>query len=441
MDINGDGIYERIGFDYKTTILYISSLQFDNIKTLRLNLIPEPFYVFNKLQYQDKQRLHFQNGKKAFLIKYWFNWIYYLRIPIYLLIFIGWYILLRILINLNKARLEKENLRLEKIIAERTRDISEKNKTLVRQQQEIEATNEELRQMLEELMAQRDQIQEQKNQLEKIHSELSQSIDYAQKLQKSIFPDKTMLKKNFQECFTLFLPKDKVSGDFYWWTRIGDDYIVTVADCTGHGVPGAFMSMLGISLLREIVEENQETDPKDILSMLRNEIIRALKQKGERGSSKDGMDMGIVKIEPGKQRITFAGANLPAYFVTTRQPTFEPPEKVKPPIENFGDSSLKLYELKPDKMPIAFYYNMAEFTSVSFEYTKGDMLYLFSDGFIDQFGGKEGKKFKTKAFKKLLLDSALLNLEHQYQILYDTFYRWKNAYEQVDDVTVLGLKL
>ncbi len=441
MDINEDGTYERIGFDNKTTVFYISSLDFNYIKTLQLNLEPSPFYVFNKLKYKDKKFLHFQNGKKAFLIKYWFNWIYYLKIPVYLLIFVVWYFLLHILIKLNKARLEKENMRLEKIIAERTRDISEKNKELTKQKHEIEAINEELKQMLEEIMAQRDQIQDQKNKLEKIHSELSQSIDYAKKLQKSIFPDKDILKKDFNEYFTLFLPKDKVSGDFYWWTKINDDYIITVADCTGHGVPGAFMSMLGISFLREIVEENKETNPENILYILRNEVIRTLKQTGSRGESKDGMDMGIIKVETGKQRITFAGANLPAYFITDKDTEFIPPEKVKAPKISTENSGLKLYELKPDKMPIAFYYNMDKFTSVSFNYNKGDMIYLFSDGFIDQFGGKQGKKFKTKAFKKLLLDISVLNSENQYKILYDTFFNWKMNNEQIDDVTVLGIRL
>jgi serine phosphatase RsbU (regulator of sigma subunit) len=153
------------------------------------------------------------------------------------------------------------------------------------------------------------------------------------------------------------------------------------------------------------------------------------------------MDMAIFKIETKKQKITFAGANLPAYFISEIEPEFNPIDKVKLPKTQNELSGAKLYELRPDKMPIAFYYNMEKFTKVSFNYANGDMIYLFSDGYIDQFGGKDGKKFKTKAFKKLLLDISVLNADNQYKILHDTFFSWKKDNEQIDDVTVLGLRL
>ncbi|RLD55788.1 MAG: hypothetical protein DRJ01_16165 [Bacteroidetes bacterium] len=231
----------------------------------------------------------------------------------------------------------------------------------------------------------------QKENIEKTHHEISESINYATRLQQTILPDKKLLNKYFSDNFILFKPKDKVSGDFYWWTHVKKHTIITAADCTGHGVPGAFMSMLGVSFLREVVQKKQITNSGEILNKLRTEVIKALKQKGELGEQKDGMDIAIISINHENNIVQFSGANNPLYILTNRELTdFKPLEG----FENF-------YEIKPDKMPIAIYEKMDNFTTHEIQLEKGDILYMFSDGYADQFGGPKGKKFKYKPFKRL----------------------------------------
>jgi len=298
----------------------------------------------------------------------------------------------------------------------------------------IEATNEKLNKLLKELEAQKQHI-------ELIHKELSESIDYSKRIQTSILPSFETLKKNVDNYFLIFYPRDKVSGDFYWWAHVEGKTIITVADCTGHGVPGAFMSMLGMSFLREIVEKEYITHPGIILKRLRKEIIRALKQKGTPGEQKDGMDMALIAIDHKKQTLQFAGANNPVYVVTNHK--LEIIGDAINPVKEFSieDESNTLYELKPDKMPIAIYEKMDKFNTIEIKYNQGDQVYLFSDGYADQFGGPKGKKFKYKALKNTILGNAHHSMSEQKTILEQTFIQWKNGYNQVDDVTLMGIKL
>jgi serine phosphatase RsbU (regulator of sigma subunit)/Tfp pilus assembly protein PilF len=305
---------------------------------------------------------------------------------------------------------------------------------LVRRNQIIETKNNKLNQLVNE-------IERQKQHIELIHKELSESIDYAKRLQTSILPDEIILKKNINDYFILFKPRDKVSGDFYWWTQVEDFTIITVADCTGHGVPGAFMSMLGMSFLREIVEKEYITHSGIILKRLRKEIIKALKQKGIPGEQKDGMDMSLISINHTKNEILFSGANNPLYIVTDEE--LQLLSEYKNPIKKFNKevNNLKLFEIKPDKMPIAIYERMDNFSTAKIKYKKGDKLYLFSDGYADQFGGSDGKKFKYKAFKELILNTATLSMNEQKIKLEKKFLEWKNGYAQIDDVTVMGIEI
>ncbi len=312
------------------------------------------------------------------------------------------------------------------------RQLSEK---LARQNQVIQTKNEKLNQLVTE-------IEKQKQRIEQIHKELSESIDYAKRLQTSILPDFAILEKNVEDYFILFRPRDKVSGDFYWWSHVENHTIITVADCTGHGVPGAFMSMLGMSFLREIVEKEYITHPGIILKRLRKEIIKALKQRGVPGEQKDGMDMSLISINHEKGTVSFAGANNPVYVVTTNELEIltipkNPVKKVTG--ENTGE--FVLYELKPDKMPIAIYERMDNFATVEFRINKGEQIYMFSDGYADQFGGPKGKKFKYKALKQMFITNASLPMDQQKQILEKTFDEWIKGYEQIDDVTILGIKI
>ncbi|MFC2104318.1 tetratricopeptide repeat protein [Bacteroidota bacterium] len=321
------------------------------------------------------------------------------------------------------------------------RSYRQKNKAnilLAEQKQEIAEANEELNQQNEEITAQRDQIEEQrdtvimqKEKIEEIHNEISESINYATRLQGAILPESQSLDNYLSEYFVLFKPKDKVSGDFYWWSHIENHTIITAADCTGHGVPGAFMSMLGISFLREIVQKEYITHTGIILRKLRKEIIKSLKQKGETGEQKDGMDMAIVSINHETNMVQFSGANNPLYVLTKRK------LKDLEPLKDFES----FYEIKPDKMPIAIYEKMDNFTTHEIQLEKGDQLFMFSDGYMDQFGGPKGKKFKYKQFKQLLSENRDKPMNDQMTVLDKTFEAWKGNVEQVDDIVVLGVKI
>ena len=262
-------------------------------------------------------------------------------------------------------------------------------------------------------------ISSQKDKIELINTEINQSIDYAKKIQTSVLPDAGNLSDKIIESFVLFKPKDKVSGDFYWWTQVENHTIIAAADCTGHGVPGAFMSMLGISFLREIVNKEYITHTGVILRKLRKEIIKTLNQKGEENEQKDGMDIALVSIDHEERIIQFSGANNPLYLIRNGE----------------------LIEYKGDKMPIAIYERMDPFKFEEIKLIEGDRFYLFSDGFADQFGGEKGKKYMYKRFKSLLLEIAHFSMEDQKKELDRNFNEWKGQNDQVDDVIVLGFKV
>ncbi len=283
----------------------------------------------------------------------------------------------------------------------------------------LEQANDEITAQRDEIETQRDEVQNQKEVIEEIHTELSQSIDYAKRIQTSILPDGKILDKYFDDHFVLFKPKDKVSGDFYWAANVEGHTIVTAADCTGHGVPGAFMSMLGISFLREIVQKEYMTNSGIILRKLRKEIIKALKQKGEFGEQKDGMDMALISINHETNILQFSGANNPLYILRSGE----------------------LTEYKGDKMPIAIYDKMDMYRTHEIQLEKGDRLYMFSDGYADQFGGPRGKKFKYKPFKQMLIENVGKPMTEQKEILAQTFEDWKGNLEQIDDVVVVGIKI
>jgi ligand-binding sensor domain-containing protein/serine phosphatase RsbU (regulator of sigma subunit) len=290
-------------------------------------------------------------------------------------------------------------------------------------EEKVKLRTAELQQANEEIEAQRDLVTRQKDHIEEIHKEVTDSINYAKRLQASALPNKNLLKEYFSDLFILFKPKDLVSGDFYWFAKVKNHIIVTVADCTGHGVPGAFMSMLGISLLKEIVIKESVTQPDVILNRLRNEIIKALGQTGESGEQKDGMDISLCSINTEIMEMQWSGANNPCLIIKDGE----------------------LIELKADKMPIAIYEKMDDFTLHKIKLQKNNIIYLFGDGYHDQFGGPDNKKFMSKRFKELLLTNSAKPMTEQYEILNGTIEEWMNSYgtnyPQTDDITVMGLKI
>ncbi len=316
----------------------------------------------------------------------------------------------------------------------RTAAMRRKQKELVTQVRlataEIREKNEELNQQNEEITAQRDEITtqrdlvtHQKEQIEEIHREVTDSINYAKRIQNSALPDLSPVKKSLTDIFVLFKPKDVVSGDFYWYAEVENQIVLTVADCTGHGVPGAFMSMMGMSMLKEIVVKEYVTQPDVILRKLRKEVIKALGQKGEFGEQKDGMDMSLCSINKETYKLQWAGANNPCLLVQNGA----------------------LTEIKADKMPIAIYERMDKFTMHEIQLKKGDVIYLIGDGYVDQFGGPKGKKFMSKKLKELLLEISSKPMIEQHEILNKTITDWmtvhEEKYEQTDDITVMGIKI
>lgn len=251
--------------------------------------------------------------------------------------------------------------------------------------------------------------------------DITASINYASRIQKALLPDIREVKGfTANNIFILLLPKDIVSGDFYWFTRINEKIIISAVDCTGHGVPGALMSMLGVSFLEDIVNNREITDSALILDALSKEVRRALHQKGEIQDSKDGMDISLCVIDNKKKTIQYSGAHNNLYLIRDND----------------------LIEYKADRLPIG-YYDDAEkkFSKVEIDTSPGDIIYLFSDGYADQFGGSDNKKFKYSTLKELILKIHSLPFKDQKAKLEKEFYAWKGKNTQVDDVLIIGMRI
>ena len=298
-----------------------------------------------------------------------------------------------------------ENIKLEKIVDERTREVVEQK---------------------DEIARQRDVVTYQKK-------EITDSIHYAERIQRAVLPNDKILKEKFSDYFVLFRPKDIVSGDFYWMNIKNDHAVFTAADCTGHGVPGAFMSMLGVSFLNKIVNETGIVNPADILNSLRDNIITALKQEGTPETTKDGMDIALCSVDLRNRKLFFAGANNPLFLIRKNAEGYE------------------LLETQADKMPIGYYSSMEPFTNNEIEIQDGDTVYMFSDGFVDQFGGPEGRKFMKKRFKEMLLAHQSLDMATQGTTFNNIIEEWINHPPadptqvtftgQIDDIILIGVRI
>lgn len=258
---------------------------------------------------------------------------------------------------------------------------------------------------------------EQKSLIEQKNKEITDSISYAKRIQKAILPSQSFIKSFLNECFILFLPKELVAGDFYWIESKENKLLIAVADCTGHGVPGAMVSVVCHNALNRCVRELSLTKPSEILDKTRLMVIETFEKSDE--EVKDGMDISICSIDFDKKILHWAGANNPLWIIRND----------------------KLLEYKPDKQPIAKYYNMSPFSNHEISLQTGDCLYLFTDGFADQFGGPKGKKYKYTALKKLLLKSSKYEMEKQQELIYNEFKNWKKTLEQVDDICIIGIRV
>ncbi|MDF2448891.1 MAG: protein serine/threonine phosphatase [Bacteroidota bacterium] len=261
----------------------------------------------------------------------------------------------------------------------------------------------------------------QKQVIEEKQKEIMDSINYAKRIQFALLASENLLNEFLPNRFIFFKPKDVVSGDFYWATPTPDGcFIYVTADCTGHGVPGAFMSLLNISKLSQCINENKITRPDWILNYIRTEIIKGLNAEGSSGESKDGMDAVLCKLNIAGLKLEYSAANNSFYIIR--------------------DNAILV--CKADKMPVGIGHDDSlPFTYNQIALQPGDMIYTFTDGFADQFGGPKGKKFKYKQFEELLLSVHRLPLTEQSLILEEKFNSWKGAHEQVDDVLVIGIKV
>ena len=262
------------------------------------------------------------------------------------------------------------------------------------------------------------EIKKQERIITQKNKDITDSIAYARKIQHSILPRDQVIKAHLPHSFILYLTKDIVSGDFYWFAHFNEFSIIAAVDCTGHGVPGAFMSLIGYSLLNRIINEKKITDPAEILLEL-NEGVLGILHKNE-SESKDGMDIAICKINHHLKTIEYAGAMRPIWVV------------------NNGELS----EIKADKIPIGTKQKDREekikFNTKTIEVKSGDAFYIFTDGYADQFGGPKDKKYSTGKFKELLIKSAGLSFKEQEAIIKDEHIKWRHLNEQVDDILVIG---
>jgi len=273
----------------------------------------------------------------------------------------------------------------------------------------------------EEIEAQRDEIEKHRDQLAEQQKHIMDSITYAKRLQYAILPTDENIKELFSEFFIVFHPKDIVSGDIYWFNQLNGKRYFSAVDCTGHGVPGALVSMVGHNWLDYALKDLKLERPVDILGALNTGVTSTFKEKDEDGAVKDGMDIALCCVDYDNMKLQFAGAYNPAIIVRNGE----------------------LIQLKGDKCPIGAFSRraVAGYTHQEIDIQKGDMVYVFSDGYADQFGGDDGRKFLMANFKKLLLEVHALPVEQQKDTLEQTFFDWMKYENQLDDILVVGVRI
>lgn len=288
----------------------------------------------------------------------------------------------------------------------------------LRQKQKANIALEEKNKIIEE---QKQTVENQKHIVEEQNKDITDSIRYAERIQTAILPPDKQWYSLFPQSFVFYKPKDILSGDFYWIEQKGDLIFVAAADCTGHGVPGALISIVNYNLLNKAVLEKDLNDPADILNYVNHQLTLALHQTYQESSVKDGMDISLCVLNTKTFELQFSGANNPIYII--QQKEFNQLNANKFPVGAFVDEQVQ------------------SFTSTKIQLQKNDVIYLFSDGYADQFGGEKGKKFKYKQLKDLLQDSQDVSMTEQYSVLENKFYNWKGKLEQVDDVLIIGIKV
>lgn len=301
----------------------------------------------------------------------------------------------------------------KKIISTLTRRLRNQNEAIIKQ---LRTREEELTKLVNERTK---ELQVKNEEITIKNKEITDNVNYAKRIQAAILPEMETIYRSLPDSFVLYLPKDIVSGDFYSFFHTDDTSIIIAADCTGHGVTGAFLSVVGNSLFTQIINERKILDPGKILDRMHEEVINTLNQRNS--ESTDGMDVSICTLNPGNKILKYAGANRPLWIVRNNE----------------------IIVYAPDKFPIGGLQISHEknFTSHEIPVLKNDSIYIFSDGYADQFGGEFGKKLMTKKFKEILLSIQHLSMNDQKAYLNDFLENWKGKLEQVDDVLVIGIRI
>lgn len=291
--------------------------------------------------------------------------------------------------------------------------------TITLQKTKVDEAYKELNQQNEEIAAQRDEIEKQKHKVDEHQKEIIDSITYAKRLQEAILPPKEFITEHFPENFILYKPKDLVAGDFYWAEFVENKLLIAAADSTGHGVPGAIVSVVCSNALNRSLKEFGLTEPGPLLDKARELVLETF----EKSSSevKDGMDISMLCIDKLNKKITWSGANNPLWYILPNSET--------------------VLEIKANKQPIGKTDNPLSFTTHEIEYIPNTTFYLITDGYSDQFGGEKGKKFKHKSLKDLLISNVNESMKKQSEVLDITFTKWKGSLEQVDDVCIIGIRV
>jgi len=324
--------------------------------------------------------------------------------------------------------ISKLNLELEGKVLKRTEEIET-------QKEEIETQKEEIEFQLQKTIEQKDTIEGQQ-------SQILDSIHYAKRIQNAILPPDDVLKNKLKDFFVLYQPRDIVSGDFYWTIEKDGKIYIAVADCTGHGVPGAFLSILGISYLNEIINKSEEKSAGEILNQLRDAIIFSLHQKGSEGETQDGMEIALCIIEKDKKSLQFAGANRPLYLIRKVGDEKQDYEAIPKNVSVLKHHNNEMLKYSADTMPIGIYNESdAPFTNINIPLTADDSIYLFTDGYVDQFGGPKRKTYRVKYFRELLFLVQDKSMSEQKHILEQKINEWSRNFEQTDDILVFGMSI
>lgn len=349
-------------------------------------------------------------------------WKTTLAMILFAVLIIGIFLGVMYLINARRIRLMRI---LELKVQRRTLELSKANRI-------VEQKNNSLKKINEKVLKQHQD-------LELKNTEIDESIRYAKRIQKAfIIKDAySEWRSLFEKTVMLNKPRDIVSGDFYWGSKINEHIYLAVGDCTGHGVPGAMLSMLGVAFLDEIIQYNEIKETKDVLCKLREKIIKELVHEEDEFAMKEGMDLILIRINTETRELQYSGANNSLYLVRKQSEQCKTLQECR----NVQVGDYALAEIKADKQPIGFIHQLKPFTSKTIQLKKGDTIYMTTDGYADQFGGKYYKKFMAKRLKPMLIDIHQKTEKEQYKILYNTFMNWKGEGDQIDDVLIAGMTI